>query len=50
MSIDIAALDLLPETDPIATADLADQGLAKCTWTCLFTCWGRTCGITEVAD
>ncbi len=50
MSVDISALDLLPETDPISLADLGDQGLARCTWTCFFTCWGRTCGITEVAE
>lgn len=44
MSIDITELDLLPETDPLATADLADLGLLPCQgitcwfWTCLNTC------------
>ena len=50
MSVDIAVLDLLPETDPVSKADLADQGMARCTFTCLFTCWGQTCSVTEVAD
>jgi len=50
MSVDIAALDLLPETDPVSLADLGDQGLARCTWTCFITCFGRTCSVTEVAD
>ncbi len=50
MSIDIRALDLLPETDPIMMADLADQGLQRCAWTCFISCFGRTCGVTEVAD
>jgi hypothetical protein len=49
MNVDIAELDLLPETDPIALGDLADLGLARCTWTCLFSCF-RTCTVTEVAD
>lgn len=50
MSIDITTLDLLPETDQITLADLNDQGLQRCAWTCFITCFGRTCGITEVAD
>lgn len=50
MTIDITALDVLPETDPMSLADLGDQGMARCTWTCLFTCFGQTCGVTEVAD
>ncbi len=48
MSIDIAALDLLPETDPISMTDLDDQGLQRCSWSCFFTCFS-TCGVTEVA-
>jgi hypothetical protein len=49
MNVDITQLDLLPETDPLTVADLADQGLQRCTWTCLFSCF-RTCTVTEVAD
>jgi hypothetical protein len=48
MNIDIVALDLLPETDPITVTDLADQGLQRCSWSCFFTCFG-TCSVTEVA-
>jgi hypothetical protein len=47
MSVDIAELDLLPETDPIALGDLADQGLQRCSITCFWTCWS-TCNNTEI--
>jgi hypothetical protein len=47
MSIDIVALDLLPETDPISVMDLADQGLQRCSIPCWWTCWA-TCNITEI--
>lgn len=47
MSIDIAELDVLPETDPVALADLSGQGLLPCRGeTCLTTCW-VTCFITD---
>ncbi len=36
MSIDIMELDLLPEIDPISTADLDEMGLQVCRPTCLF--------------
>ena len=43
MSNDIADLDLLPETDPIAATDLVDQGLLPCRG---ITCGGETCIFT----
>ena len=47
MSVDIAALDLLPETDPTSLAGLAEQGLARCWVTCFITCWD-TCNNTDI--
>lgn len=39
MTIDITALDLLPETDPVALADVNELGLEPCRGiTCLGTC------------
>lgn len=35
MNIAVEALDLLPETDPVATADLDGTGLLPCLGTCL---------------
>jgi hypothetical protein len=49
MSIDITALDVLPETNPSGTADLADQGLARCMITCWITCWD-TCNNTHIYE
>lgn len=47
MTIDIIALDVLPETEPTALADLDAQGLLPCRGeTCWTTCW-VTCFITE---
>jgi hypothetical protein len=39
MTIDILALDTLPETEPTALADLEGIGLEKCSKTCYITCW-----------
>lgn len=47
MSIDIAELDVLPETDPVALADVADQGLLPCSFTCWFWTCLSTCKVTE---
>ena len=47
MTIDILALDALPETEPVALADLDTLGLLPCRGeTCWTTCW-VTCFITE---
>jgi hypothetical protein len=46
MSVDITALDVLPETDPTTTG-LAEQGLARCWVTCWITCWD-TCNNTDI--
>ncbi len=47
MSVDITALDLLPETNPTAMTGLAEQGLVRCYITCWITCWD-TCNSTEI--
>ena len=47
MSVDIASLDLLPETDPTSAAGLVEQGLARCWVTCWITCWD-TCNNTDI--
>ncbi len=47
MSVDISTLDLLPETHPVTTTDLADQGLLRCSVTCWITCWD-TCSNTQI--
>lgn len=44
MTIDIAALDTLPESEPVALADLDGLGLRPCSGitcssTCVFTCF-----------
>jgi hypothetical protein len=39
MTIDIAALDGLPETEPTALADLEGTGLIFCSRTCYITCF-----------
>lgn len=46
MTIDIIALDALPETEPTALADLDDLGLRPCDKTCQKTCIG-TCFFTD---
>lgn len=47
MTIDIAALDSLPESDPLALEDLNGLGLRPCPFTCWFwTCY-RTCQVTD---
>ncbi len=47
MTIDILALDVLPETEPLSYGDLDDLGLRPCSFTCWFwTCW-NTCKVTE---
>ncbi len=47
MTIDITALDSLPESNPVALDDLSGIGLLRCSWTCWFwTCYS-TCRVTE---
>ena len=46
MTIDILALDALPETEPVALADLDSVGLMRCVTTCWWTC-AFTCSVTE---
>lgn len=41
MTIDITALDALPETEPTAIDQLVDldgTSLGRCSWTCSWTC------------
>ncbi|HET7798913.1 MAG TPA: hypothetical protein VFL38_00745 [Humibacillus xanthopallidus] len=47
MTIDILALDTLPETEPTALADLDGQGLLPCSQTCWFWTCLYTCKVTE---
>ena len=47
MSYDLADLDLLPETDPLPVADLADLGALPCSWTCWFWTCLNTCRVTD---
>lgn len=42
MTIDIAALDALPETEPVPLRDLEGQGMLPCRG---ITCW-TTCIVT----
>lgn len=45
MTIDIIALDTLPETD--ALTDLDELGLLPCSFTCWFWTCLSTCKVTE---
>ncbi len=47
MTIDITALDALPQTEPIVLADLDGVGLRFCVDTCSYTCIVYTCWFTE---
>lgn len=47
MTIDIIALDTLPETDALAVTDLDDLGLRPCDFTCWFWTCLSTCKVTE---
>lgn len=46
MNVDVTALDLLPETQPVGLPG-AEQGLQRCWVTCFITCWD-TCNNTEI--
>ena len=38
ISLDVSALQDLPQEEHAAIDDLAGSGLARCTWTCTWTC------------